>query len=140
MEHIPKINRKNVRKLYKKIKPVLKVRGEYREIIGYKDDKPGGKDTTFVSNPPGLFDIAVTWNPLLGDEINGLTKLEDIRTYHSCGYYGIFKPSIAEVLMQIPQSLLEKTVAFEVDPDDEEIVVISGSCHGARTRLYGSRV
>lgn len=33
---------------------------------------------------------------------------------HGYGYYGLFKPSVGEVIRQIPKDLLEKVVAFEI--------------------------
>lgn len=33
---------------------------------------------------------------------------------HGYGYYGLFKPSVGEIIRQIPKDLLEKVVAFEI--------------------------
>lgn len=58
-------------------------------------------------------------------------------------YYGIFKPSIAEVLAQIPEELIEQTVAFEtIGPADADALnkerdALNAGFHVATTRLYG---
>ena len=43
-----------------------------------------------------------------------LSVLEDRKMLHGWGYYGFFKPSVGEVIRQIPKDSLEKVVAFEI--------------------------
>lgn len=43
-----------------------------------------------------------------------LSVLEDRKMLHCWGYYGFFKPSVGEVIRQIPNEYLEKVVAFEI--------------------------
>jgi hypothetical protein len=72
-----------------------------------------------------------------------LSVLCDITTHHPYGYYGSFKPSIAQVLQQIPREHLDKVVAFEivkfpktVDDLDPESEILNSGYHVATTRLY----
>ena len=82
---------------------------------------------------------------------DGLRVLADITTYHifARGHHAYFKPTISEVLRQIPEEYLDKVVAFEIveraeenghmnegwkviqDSDGE-----SGGLHSVTTRLY----
>ena len=43
-----------------------------------------------------------------------LVQIAKIITYHKCGYPLFVKPSVYEVLYQIPPELLDKVVAFEL--------------------------
>ncbi len=77
----------------------------------------------------------------LGDavDMSTLEVLQEIRTYHTTGYATLFKPSIQEVLAQIPTELLERVVGFEIDMNHKTIehVELPGlSGHKATTILY----
>jgi hypothetical protein len=82
-------------------------------------------------------------DPKPAEEVKGLKPIRDIRTHHTYGYYGFFKPAIAEVLAQIPEDILEQVVAFEIikwpqDADDlnKELEALNAGYHVAITRLY----
>ncbi len=47
-------------------------------------------------------------------DFDELSVLTDIKMLHRWGYYGFFKPSVGEVIRQIPKELLEKVIAFEI--------------------------
>lgn len=69
----------------------------------------------------------------------GLSMLAEVTTYHTCGYAMFFKPSIAEVLAQIPAELVDKVVAFEVLFDANVTQIVSTADfygHQTVTRLY----
>jgi hypothetical protein len=94
-----------------------------------------------------LFGIAYTWDPKPSrppEKAIGLKPLCDITTYHVYGYHGCFKPSIAEVLAQIPEEhVSSKVVAFEMvempetaDDLNREHDALDAGYHVARTRLY----
>ena len=65
-----------------------------------------------------LFDISYLWDGKIekqvqdGEIIPILDK--DFRCLHEYGYYGYFKPSVAEVLTQIDPEILGDVVAFEI--------------------------
>jgi hypothetical protein len=93
--------------------------------------------------PVDLFNIAYTWDSKSADEATDLKPLCDITTHHTYDYKLFFKPSIAEVLAQIPAEHLDKVVAFEIvgspktigDLDREQEALNMGY-HVATTRLY----
>ena len=87
--------------------------------------------------------IAFTWDPKKTKRARKLKPLKDITTYHTYGYYRMFKPSIAEVLAQIPEGLLAATIAFEIveRPEtaadlDKHSEALNDGYHVATTRLY----
>lgn len=79
--------------------------------------------------------IAYTWNATPVVKRDGLVPFCCIRTDHECAYYGFFKPSAGEVLSQIPDELLDRTVAYQIDTGSVEIYS-SGAGHRAVTTLY----
>lgn len=89
--------------LVRKIRPVVR-------------DKNG---RCYYIKPVDPREVAFTWDPVLTEEATRITRIETIHTLHSFGYYGMFKPSIAEVLSMVPQNLLDKVIAFEtIGPSD----------------------
>ncbi|MBI4118791.1 MAG: hypothetical protein HY452_00830 [Parcubacteria group bacterium] len=137
---IPKIPKKRIKELAKRIKPVVRFA---RGANGLFESSEGH---LFHIKPVDLFGIAYTWDPKPTDKATGLKRLCDIRTYHTYGYYGFFKPSIAEVLAQIPTEHLTEVVAFEIVESPEtagdlnrEHEALNAGYHVATTRLYVRR-
>jgi hypothetical protein len=86
------------------------------------------------------------WSPKPTRRATRLARLTDITTYHTWGYYGFFKPSIAEIIAQIPESLLSDVIAFEIvdypkDADDlnRQWDIVNEGYHQAITRLYARK-
>jgi hypothetical protein len=84
--------------------------------------------------------IAYAWEPkpswwpfFLGR----LTPLREITTFHTWAYYGFFKPTIAEVLAQIPEDLVDQVVAFEILDMINDNEALNDGYHVAITRLFG---
>lgn len=83
-----------------------------------------------------------------GEEVD-YNKLEVMTTksmLHTFGYYGFFKPSVAEVIRQIPKELLDQTVAFEIvyQPKDAEELerakdAMNAGFHISAVRLYKAK-
>lgn len=86
--------------------------------------------------------VAFTWSPDLAERAEGLEEIARIRTLHTYGYHGFFKPSIAEVYAQIPEYLLHEVVAFETNGPDtvhdlnRERDALNAGYHVAETILY----
>lgn len=84
------------------------------------------------------------WDPTATNEaVEGIAELQSITTYHTFGFYGLFKPSIAEVIAQIPEELLSQVVAFEIIKSPEtaddlkrERKATAAGYHVAVTMLY----
>ncbi len=124
---IPSISDERLRELFEKIKPVVDF---------------GKKGLRYIKQED-LRNIAYTWDPKPAKKAKNLYNLCDITTYHSYGHYVLFKPSIAEVLAQIPKEHLDKVIAFEIvkspetaDDLNREREATNAGYHVAMTRLY----
>ena len=60
-----------------------------------------GKKKLWTMEIPHLRRMAFTWCPVLLEKLKSYTPVKTIQTRHECGYYGFFKPSIAEVLAHV---------------------------------------
>lgn len=72
-----------------------------------------------------------------------LETVDDFLCLHTWGYYGLFKPSIAEVLSQAPESVIEQANTFEIieSPETREDVfkykeIIDNGFHLSKVRAY----
>lgn len=81
---------------------------------------------------PDLRNRSFTWDPVLIEKVS-FQKIISVTTSHSCGYHGLFKPSIAEVLAYVPDNT-EWGNAFYIDPDFVEIYKCGGG-HRATTHF-----
>lgn len=83
-----------------------------------------------------------TYRPTFAERAQRLTEVARILTLHSFAYVGLFKPTIAEVLSMIPESLIGEVKAFEtVGPENsldlhDQQVAGDASYHVAMTVLY----
>lgn len=123
---IPDITDDDLKVRAKHIKPLVLHKGKLRHI----------------KKPKGLRDIAYTWDIKVKGKATGLMKLATIRTLHTYAYYGFFKPTIAEVLAQIPREYLSDAVGFTIKgPDDaadlnREREATNAGFHVAEVTLY----
>lgn len=76
-------------------------------------------------------------------DLSRLETVDDFLCLHTWGYYGLFKPSIAEVLSQAPESVIEQANTFEIieSPETREDVfkykeVIDNGFHLSKVRAY----
>lgn len=101
--HFPKPTQEEVIEFLEKVKPVIRVRGRlfYMHV-----------------NQNGLFDEAYTWEPKLAQETGDIYPMAVVQTLVTWSYYGLFKPTLAEVYQCFPVAYLKHTHAFElVGPD-----------------------
>ena len=68
-----------------------------------------------------------------------IETIDEFDCFHRFGYYGLFKPTIAEVLSQIPNSQADKINAFEIlslyDINDS----VNKGYHKSKVRTYKIR-
>ena len=125
MGRVPEISDERISELSQRIKPLIIRRGLPCYI------KPCDPRKT-----------AFSWDPKVAKIARDLKVLCEIPTYHSYGYYGFFKPSIAEVLAQIPEELQDKCCAFSTEGPgtagdlNDQIDVVNEGFHRAVTTLY----
>ena len=149
---IPKISNRKLYELAKRIKPLVRFQMDDFEDKSPSVDKDG-KPIRARSNSQWkvLFEIeqvdlrktVYTWNPKpIGEPRNNIACFDIIRTYHSCGHPSLFKPSVAEVIAQIPKDIVDRVVAFEIinaEDMDVRYCVGGGYYHAVLTRLYMDR-
>jgi len=144
MDKIPKISNERLAELSARIKPVVRFNHKAREL----PPKDGWNLSDLVPDKhDGLLyfvedsyprDNLFTWEPEPTHQAEDLKEFDAILTWHTWAYYGFFKPTIAEVLAQIPEQLLDKVVAFQTLAS-VEIDNIVGDYHVAITILYKKR-
>ena len=101
---IPKMSNEEIAKWYTTIKPIV----SSVAIPTYLRDLSQSEltDTAFIWFHKSNYAKSVDYNKL--------SFLADVKMLHSYGYTEIFKPTVAEVIRQIPKEHLEKVVAFEI--------------------------
>lgn len=134
---IPKVPEEHIRELADKIKPVV------RFAHGAEGPFLSAKGFPYYIEPVDLFRIAYAWDPKPTEEATQFKPICDITTFHTYAYYGFFKPTIAEVLSQIPDEYLDTVIAFEIVGQPEtatdlnrEREALNAGYHVATTRLY----
>lgn len=123
---IPEISDERLNELAGRIKPVIEFNGVKHYI------KPCHLRTT-----------AYTWDAKKRAPAPALKPIREIRTYHTWGHYSMFKPSIAEVIAQIPADVIDQVTEFEIvqRPQEakdlnEEKRALDAGFHVATTVLY----
>lgn len=129
MREFPSITSRELRRRVARIKPVLR--------FAYGEGGP-------FLHPQGFLHFLVGVDPrhtplIEGVEpksrAEGLVCVATIDTYHTFSVYRLFRPSIAEVLAQIPAELIDTVTAFEVPVGVTNVRKVPGF-HIARTTLY----
>jgi hypothetical protein len=102
---IPAMEQTELVKWYQRISPIVASEGKHYYLRQLSDKE--------------LSKVAYNWlnkKSDFGEEVDyeKLKPLLDVKMLHTYGWYGYFKPSVAEVIRQIPKDLLSQTVAFEI--------------------------
>lgn len=125
---IPELSDEKLNELASRIKPLVR-------------DKTGNARNI---RPVDLRSVAYTWSPKrVGEPVTSLESLAEFRCLHRYGYYGMFKPSIAEVICQIPANLIDRATHFEIVQSpkwandlNEEQAALNAGFHVSTVRLY----
>lgn len=98
----------------------------------------------FKINDAGIniFNSSFLWDPELKEELVLPGLVDRFITFHTCGYHLYFKPSIHEVLTQLPEKVIESKSDFyftteTIDDDPNNCVLASNmKYHIAVTSIY----
>ena len=122
---IPKIDDKTLAGFYRLLKPIVTIDEEkylLREISYIWEESKNKRDVV---------------------DSNKLEPVEDFLCLHTYGYYGLFKPSIAEILAQVPEKTICEANVFEIieEPVTREDVfrypeVVENGFHLSKVRSY----
>lgn len=91
---------------------------------------------------PKLRTVAFPWDPIYTEPAPKLVEVGRCQTLHTWAYYGFFKPTVAEVLCQLPLTVREVAQGFEVvGPDtaddlNREKGALDAGFHVATTIFY----
>lgn len=130
---IPEIDDKRLKELYQLLKPIVTI-DEMKYLL---------REFTLQE----LRNQSYIWNRHEDKrnivDSSRLETVDDFLCLHTFGYYGLFKPSIAEVLSQAPESVIEQANTFEIieSPETREDVfkykeVIDNGFHLSKVRAY----
>jgi len=97
----------------------------------------------FRAPPSDIFRQSFTWvDEKPSEEATGLEPLAKVKMLHHWGHYSLFKPSVSEVLPQIPGKYLDDVVAFSLkgpdtaDDFNKESVALNAGFHVSECTLY----
>ena len=130
---IPEIDDNRLKELYRLLKPIVTI-DEMKYLL---------REFTLQE----LRNQSYIWNRTEDKrDVVDSSKLETVNDFlclHTWGYYGFFKPSIAEVLSQAPENVIEQANTFEIieSPETREDVfkykeVIDNGFHLSKVRAY----
>lgn len=99
---IPEMSTEEIARWYATIKPIVNGDTYLREL---SERELTNTAYTYLKDPRDYADKV---------DFSKLSVLEDMKMLHGYGYPMFFKPSVGEVIRQIPAEYLEKVVAFEI--------------------------
>jgi len=102
---IPTMSEATIRKWYSTIRPIVHQGSNFTFLRKLSNKELSGVAYTWLDNPKDYAENV---------DFSKLSFLADVKMLHTYGYYGLFKPSVGEVIRQIPADMLEKAVAFEI--------------------------
>lgn len=130
---IPEIDDNRLKELYKLLKPIVTI-DEMKYLL---------REFTLqeLRNQSYIWNRAEDKRDVV--DPSKLETVDDFLCLHTWGYYGLFKPSIAEVLSQAPENVIEQANTFEIieSPETREDVfkykkVIDNGFHLSKVRAY----
>lgn len=129
---IPKMSNEEIAKRYTSIKPIIRKEGKPSYLRNLSNSE--------------LENVAYTWLNDSTDygefvDFTKLSVLTDVKMLHRWRYYGFFKPTVGEVIRQIPKEYLEKVIAFEIIAGPLDIYTtfkaeLNAGFHVSIVRLY----
>ena len=130
---IPEIDDKRLKELYQLLKPIVTI-DEMKYLLREFTLQELRNQSYIWNRHEDKRDIV---------DSSRLETVDDFLFLHTFGYYGLFKPSIAEVLSQAPESVIEQANTFEIieSPETREDVfkykeVIDNGFHLSKVRAY----
>ena len=130
---IPEIDDNRLKELYKLLKPIVTI-DEMKYLL---------REFTLqeLRNQSYIWNRAEDKRDVV--DPSKLETVDDFLCLHTWGYCGLFKPSIAEVLSQAPENVIEQANTFEIieSPETREDVfkykeVIDNGFHLSKVRAY----
>jgi hypothetical protein len=86
--------------------------------------------------PVDLRNEVFTWDPKRLQQVDDVELVTSISTYHHCGHPALFKPSISEVLCQLPEDFAKQGICWFVTETEDVQICADGEGHKTTTHLY----
>lgn len=135
---IPEISKEELLARYERIKPIVEIGGVKYFLRDFTE-----KELTEISY---IYDKEKDKREKVDMDLYVAQEDLDFECIHKYGYPGFFKPSIAEVLAQIPEDEIPFVDAFEIinepktsDDFHKNKIVFNSGFHISIVRLYVSR-
>lgn len=132
---IPEISNEELLARYSRIKPIVEVGGVKYFLREFTEKELTGRAYTWEAEEGKT-------EPVDMDDFI-FTEERDFECIHAYGYHGFFKPSIAEVLAQIPEREVPVVDAFEIIEEPKTAsdfsknkIVFDNGFHMSKVRLY----
>lgn len=116
---------------YRKIKPIVSIDELYYYLKRY--------NVSMMRNEAYLWDIYKDIRRQV--DMTGAETIAEFSCYHTYGYVGFFKPTIAEVLQQFPDDVLNEANAFYMTNSPETVFdlnmqskIVSAGCHQSKVK------
>ena len=134
---IPKLTQEEIMARYAKVRPVMTKDGKIYPLKEYTPHEIM-KTSYYLEREKDI----------LKEEAKYLVPIpnSDFYCLHSYGYYGLFKPSVAEVLSQLSEQQLFHADAFEIvatpetpndfSKDEISAIAFKNGYHVSKVRLY----
>ena len=126
---IPEMEQAEILKWYQNISPITK--SHYLRRLS--DEELSKVSYTWLTKESDYGDAV---------DYSNIEVLAELQMLHTYGWYGFFKPSVAEVIRQIPKVLLPQTFAFDIISQkdlNDSIEEVNAVFHVSTVRLYTAR-
>lgn len=121
---------------HKWVDPQIKINTENVPQLGHIKPLVYVKDELFHIVLPDLDNVSFIWDPEVTEKAENYRLLGRTNFIVSCGYYGLFKPSISEVLAGIPGDISTGVDAFAIDPTYMVEISTCGGFQRGLVELY----
>ena len=135
---IPEISDEELNERYQNIRPIIEYNGKKYHLRDFTE-----KELRKLSY---VYDTALNITDPVDMSLFVTRPDLEFECIHTFGYYGFFKPTIAEVLAQIPESVIPYVDAFEIirtpscwEDFVKNKIIFDNGYHVSTVRLYTSR-
>ena len=102
---IPTMSNEEILKWSQNIKPIVCYNGDRRYLRELSIEELTKHSYLWLKSPEDFSETV---------DFSKIGILADVKMLHSYSYHGFFKPSVGEIIRQIPEELRNVTVAFEI--------------------------
>ena len=102
---IPEMTTEDIVKWSQKIKPIVCHNGDLKYMRELSPDELVHKSYTWLNKPEDYGNKV---------DLSTLSVFTDVKMLHRFSYHGFFKPSVGEIIRQIPEEMRHLTDAFQI--------------------------